>query len=203
MILHLENVSRRYGRVEALKSTTLEIHAGAGVALTGPNGCGKSTLLKIAAGLLRPTTGRVSLFAADPWKDRSVRGRAGYLGHELGLYDELTGPENLRFFAALYGVEDAERKLAGALETAGLPPAMRIAAYSRGMKERLALARAMIHDPEFLLLDEPTTGLDEASTTRLAQVIRRWREEGRAVLVSTHDPAFASAAGLTIRSLVS
>jgi heme ABC exporter ATP-binding subunit CcmA len=197
-ILTVEGVSRRFGRRQALAPTTFSLEAGRGVALMGANGSGKTTLLRIIAGLLRPTEGTVRLLGEEPRRSPAARGRIGWLGHELGLYDELTAVENLRFHAALQPDPVDASGIARALDTVGLAEraTARVSALSRGMKERLALARLLLHRPDLFLLDEPTTGLDAGSVAVLGEMIRSWLVRGATVLISTHDAAFAAALGL-------
>ena len=181
----LEDVSRRFGTTWALHDVTLGISEGATVALLGPNGSGKSTLLRLAAGILRPTSGSVTLDGSLP---RECKSRIGFLGHEPFLYRYLSAAENLRFYADLYRVDRAV--VPGLLEQFGLDhkgPAL-VRTFSRGETQRLGLARAVLHDPDFLLLDEPFSGLDDASSNRLPALISR---PGRTVLLSTHDSAKA------------
>jgi len=198
--LQLDNVSRSFGNRVALRSISLQAEPGHSIAIMGPNGCGKTTLLRIAAGILRPTEGRAYAFGKDPLRDCEVRARTAYLGHELGLYDELTASENLRFYAGLYRVNS---DINDALRTVGLLDRAldRVASFSRGMKERLGLARLTLHNPELILLDEATAGLDKAALNILAALCRKWRDENKTVVLATHDSVFASEAGMKVIDL--
>ncbi len=177
----LEGVSRKFGAVRALSDITLEVPSGTTAALLGPNGSGKSTLLKLVTGLLLPTTGTVTVAGLPP---RQAKARIGYLGHEPFLYRYLSATENLRFYADLYRVDRA--KVAPLLDQMGLGHKAEalVRTFSRGETQRLGLARALLHDPDYLLLDEPFAGLDEAGSDRLPALIDR---PGRTVLLSTHD----------------
>jgi len=159
----------------------------------GPNGSGKSTLLALAATLARPTIGRV--LHDNGTSSMDTRRRIGWLGHESLCYGDLTGLENLSFAAQLYGV-DASR-VAAVRERFGLGAyaGRAFRTYSRGQRQRVALARALVHSPSLLLLDEPTTGLDGAGVALLRAVAREEAERGVAVVVVTHDVAFARAIG--------
>jgi heme exporter protein A len=158
--------------------------------LLGPNGAGKSTLLAMLATLLRPSAGSIrygTVQAADARPD--LRARIGVLGHDLFLYPELTARENLAFFAALYGSRDADGAARAALERAGLADRGDdlVTEFSRGMRQRVALERSLIHQPRLLLLDEPFTGLDEASASALIARLRGLRESGAVIVLATHD----------------
>ena len=190
--LQLIDVSRTFGRRRALSRVSLSAEAGTITALLGPNGAGKSTLLSIAATLLQPTSGEVRYgdhVAASG--SAALRARIGMLGHDLYLYPELSSAENLRFFAHIYSLPDVERRVARGLERAGLVERADdpVAGYSRGMRQRLALERALIHDPRLLLLDEPFTGLDAAARDALRERLRAARAEGTIVILTTHDIA--------------
>ncbi len=180
MIL-LQDVSRRFGTVWALRNVCLAVEEGTTVGLLGPNGSGKSTLLRVAAGLLRPTSGTVAIAGSAP---RERKSRIGYLGHEPFLYRYLSAAENLRFYADLYRVD--RTLIAGMLDRVELTHkgTALVRTFSRGETQRLGLARALLHDPDFLLLDEPFSGLDEAGSNRLPELIAR---PGRTVVLSTHD----------------
>ena len=196
--VRLVEVSRSFGRRRALSRVSLTAVAGTITALLGHNGAGKSTLLSIAATLLRPTSGTVVYgdIGAEAG-GAALRARIGLLGHDLYLYQELTAAENLRFFARLYGLDAVERRVDEALHRAGLAERRDdiVAGFSRGMRQRLALERALIHQPRLLLLDEPFTGLDEAAREALRARLRAARDEGAIVLLTTHDTA--AIAGLT------
>jgi heme ABC exporter ATP-binding subunit CcmA len=190
--LRLLDVSRNFGRRRALNRVTLSADAGTITALLGPNGAGKSTLLSIAATLLEPSSGRVTYGDLDSvGAGAALRARIGLLGHDLYLYQELTAAENLRFFARVYNLDTVEQRVDAALERAGLRERRDdgVAGFSRGMRQRLALERALIHEPRLLLLDEPFTGLDEAAREALRQRLRAVRDAGAIVLLTTHDTA--------------
>jgi heme exporter protein A len=188
--LTVTNLSRHYGRRKALSKVTFTCLSGDIVGLLGPNGAGKSTLLAILATLLVPSEGRV-LYGAQPAAagGAGLRARIGMLGHDLFLYPELTALENLTFFGRLYGVPDTAARARQALERAGLGDRANdvVSGFSRGMRQRVALERALLHGPRLLLLDEPFTGLDQASAAALVGRLRE--EQGRGVLtvLATHD----------------
>ena len=190
--LRLTDVSRTFGRRRALNRVSLTAQAGTITALLGHNGAGKSTLRSMAATLLQPTSGTVRYGDLDA--DRggaALRARIGMLGHDLYLYAELTAAENLRFFARVYNLDGIERRVDAALERAGLTARRDdiVSGFSRGMRQRLALERALIHEPRLLLLDEPFTGLDEAAREALRARLRSAREAGAIVILTTHDTA--------------
>lgn len=190
--LRFLDVSRNFGRRRALNRVTLAAHAGTITALLGPNGAGKSTLLSIAAALIEPSSGRVTYDDIDAAAaGAALRARIGLLAHDLYLYQELTAAENLRFFARIYNLDAVEQRVDGALDRAGLTERRDdgVAGFSRGMRQRLALERALIHEPRLLLLDEPFTGLDEAARNALRQRLRAVRDAGAIVLLTTHDTA--------------
>ncbi len=190
--LRLIDVSRTFGRRRALNRVSLVAEAGTITALLGHNGAGKSTLLSVAATLLRPTSGRVEYGETDgETGGAALRARIGLLAHDLYLYPELTAAENLRFFARVYGLHGVEGRVDAALERAGLVERRDdvVGGFSRGMRQRLALERALIHEPRLLLLDEPFTGLDEIARTALRLRLRAARDAGAIVLLTTHDTA--------------
>jgi len=191
----LTDVSRHYGRRRALSHVTLTCAAGRVLGLLGPNGSGKSTLLGVLATLVTPSAGdvrygdRTAREAGAP-----LRGRIGLLAHDLYLYPELTARENLAFFAGLQGLQPVEAHVTAALERAGLVDRADdvVGEFSRGMRQRLALERALLHDPRLALLDEPFTGLDEPSMRALVDRIRDLKQRGRIVVFATHDVALAT-----------
>ena len=198
----VDDVSRPYGRRRALSRVSTTFRAGEIIGLFGPNGAGKSTLLGILASTVPPSAGRVTY---GPHTVRgageALRGRIGVLGHDLVLYGDLTARENLEFFGRLYGVPDLRARVARALESARLADRAHdpVSAFSRGLRQRLALERALIHDPRLVLLDEPFTGLDDASTTILVERLRALRASGAIVVMATHE--FESAEALVDRGL--
>jgi heme exporter protein A len=188
--LVVDEVSRHFGRRRALSRVSFTCEGGEIVGLLGPNGAGKSTLLSIVATLVAPTSGEVRYGTATAREaGPAIRDRLGALGHDLYLYPELTARENLRFFASLYRVADVERTVDVALERAGLAERGDdlVLGFSRGMRQRLALERALIHDPRLVLLDEPFTGLDDQSTNALVDRLRGLKSRGTILLVTTHD----------------
>ena len=198
----LEGATKRFGTHIALHPTDLIIPRGQAVLLVGANGAGKSTLLRLVAGLCRPSAGSVKIKGRDPLRTPEARAEIGLLSHQTLLYDQLTARENLRFFAQLYGLDDPNQRLAATLATVGLDERLdqRVGSFSRGMKQRLAIARAILHDPSILLLDEPFTGLDAKASAALHHLVRRLRQEGRTCILVTHR--LDEAEGLVDRLLV-
>jgi heme exporter protein A len=188
--LTVASLSRHYGRRKALSKVTFTCASGDIVGLLGPNGAGKSTLLAILGTLLAPSEGRVQYgtVTADTG-GASLRARIGMLGHDLFLYPELTAHENLTFFGRMYGVADAPARAQRALERAGLGERAHdaVSGFSRGMRQRVALERALLHQPRLLLLDEPFTGLDQASTSALVGRLREEQARGVLTVLATHD----------------
>jgi heme exporter protein A len=184
-----EDVSRHFGRRRAVSRMTFRATRGMILGLLGPNGAGKSTLLGMLATVLRPSSGTIRYGTFGSSAGAALRARIGVLGHDLFLYPELTARENLAFFAGLYGIADSDGRALRALERAGLDARRDdpVASFSRGMRQRVALERALIHDPRLALLDEPFTGLDDASTEALLGRLRALRESGAIVILATHD----------------
>jgi ABC-type multidrug transport system ATPase subunit len=185
--LSFSDVSRSFGRRWALNRVSFRCEAGEIVALLGGNGAGKSTLLAIAAGLLLPSAGTVRY--GDRGADGQLRGSIGLVGHDLFLYPELTAAENLTFYGRLHGIPDVERRVDAALARAGLAERRNepLLGFSRGMRQRVALERALLHEPRLVLLDEPFTGLDDAACAALVRRMEDLRGSGCIVLVATHD----------------
>ncbi len=181
-------VEKRYGRTAALAGIDLEVAAGATLAVLGPNGAGKSTLLRLVAGLGRPTGG--SLSVGGERADRAAaRRRVGFIGHQTLLYPELTARENLIFAGRLHRVAQRRERADALLEEEGLAGVAdrRAGDFSRGMAQRLAIARALVHDPDVVLLDEPFTGLDRRAADRLSERLGRLHGEERTLLLVTHE----------------
>ena len=188
--LTIDDVSRRYGRRRALNRVSLTLRTGELVGLLGPNGAGKSTLLGVLATLIEPSEGSVRYGDQDASEGgAALRSQVGFLSHDLQLYPELTARENLEFFASLYGLNDPSGRAAAALARAGLEHRADDVAegFSRGMRQRLAVERSLLHEPRLVLLDEPFTGLDETSSRALAARLRGLRDDGRIVFLATHD----------------
>ena len=187
--ISVEDVSRSFGRRRALSRVSFRAAQGEILGILGPNGAGKSTLLGILATLLRPTAGRVCYGGMADTGGAALRGRIGVLGHDLFLYPELTARENLEFFARLHAVPEPAHAADEALEQAGLGTRgdEPVSTFSRGMRQRVALERALIHQPRLLLLDEPFTGLDDASASALVARLRELRQSGAILVVATHD----------------
>jgi heme ABC exporter ATP-binding subunit CcmA len=187
--IDLADVSRHFGRRRAVSHVTFSAAQGDLLGLLGPNGAGKSTLINMLATLVTPTGGSIR-YGGQPIRGdgRSVRARIGLLAHELHLYPELTARQNLEFFGRLYGLDPASA-VPAALDSAGLTDRADdpVGAFSRGMRQRLALERALLHRPRLLLLDEPFTGLDDAAVTLVVERLKRVAASGGIVLVATHD----------------
>jgi heme exporter protein A len=186
--LELERLARHYGEREALSEVSLTLEAGRTLVIFGPNGAGKTTLLRVLATLLRPHAGLVRVLGSNlPDEAWAVRGRVGLLGHEPLLYRELTARENLRFHARLHGV--GEERIDELLEAVSmsLRAAEPLRTLSRGMVQRVAVARAVLHDPELLLLDEPHSNLDPAAIELVAPLIGA--ASGRTRVICSHDPS--------------
>lgn len=188
-LLRAAGITRRFGAFTALDGVDLDVTRGEAVAIFGPNGAGKTTLLRILARALRPSAGSVRFEGVDERDDLAVRARIGLLSHHTFLYDDLTARDNLAFFARLHGVPSPESRADALLAEVGLDrrgddP---VRAFSRGMQQRLALARALVHEPELLLLDEPFSGLDPHAGARLRGTLEAVRAAGRALILTTHD----------------
>jgi ABC-2 type transport system ATP-binding protein len=187
----VSGLTRRFGARTAVEDVSFEIRGGEIFALLGPNGAGKTTTMRILAGLIAPSAGTVSIAgrAVTPGVPAEVRARIGLLTETPGLWERLSGRENLLVYARLHRLHDPEHlvdrtlQAFGLLERAGEPTA----GFSKGMKQKLALARALLHEPDVVLLDEPTAGLDPAIARSVREIVLGLREKGRAILVSTHN----------------
>ena len=183
MTIAVENVTILFGRTLALDEIDIEIGPGI-TGVFGPNGSGKSTLLKTIAGLLKPTSGRVIINGRD--HDESLRRRIGYAGHASGLYGKLTLLENLELFASLYGAErERAARLIDELDLAEFT-SRPVADLSAGSKRRAAVARALVHDPDLLLLDEPYANVDDDASEAISRAVAAWKGDGKTALVATH-----------------
>jgi ABC-type multidrug transport system ATPase subunit len=187
----LTGLTKQFGRFAALRNVSGEFAEGKLYVILGENGAGKSTMLRAIAGLLRPTSGRVSVFGAEYGgldSGREIHGQLGYMAHPSLLYDEMSAMENLIYSARLYGIDDGSR-CAAAIALVGLDPALNrpVGQYSQGMRQRTSLARALLHDPRLLLLDEPFSNVDVASARGMVQLLSRMRDAGKTVFVVTHQ----------------
>jgi ABC-type multidrug transport system ATPase subunit len=187
-IIVIGGLVKQFGRFSALRGISAEFLPSRLYVILGDNGAGKTTLLRILAGLALPTRGTLSILGAkDP---RTVSREIGYMAHPSLLYDEMTGMENLRYFAGLYGIEQDER-CAGAILKVNLDPSLTrpVGQYSQGMRQRMSLARALLNDPKLLLLDEPFSNVDARSANEMAVLLGALRDKGKSVFVVTHQAA--------------
>jgi len=188
--LEVAHLSKRFGRTLALDDLSWAADRGAAVALLGPNGAGKTTLMRVCATLVRPTHGSVRVLGLDPSaQGRAVRRRIAVLGHESWLYPDLSARENLRFYAHLFGVDDARARVDALIERLALGGWSHrpVRGLSRGLLQRAALARVLLHEPELLFLDEPFTGLDLDARELLCGVLADAHRRGSTLVMSTHD----------------
>ncbi len=189
-MIEVNGLVKRYGLNTALRGVDLRVSEGEFVTLVGPNGAGKSTLLRIVATLLEPTEGNVSVGGwAFPQHAAKVRRHIGLVSHQPLLYRDLTAAENLTFFARLYELDDIPQRVNDALRKVGLFSRQRdpVGGFSRGMVQRLTIARATIHEPDVLLFDEPYTGLDQDASLLLDTLLREQADQGRTIMMITHD----------------
>lgn len=189
-MIQISGLMKQYGFNPVLRGVNLHVPAGAFVTLVGPNGAGKSTLMRIVATLLKPTAGEVKIggWLMPQFSDR-VRRHIGLVSHQTLLYSDLTAAENLLFFAKLYQLDHSRDRVAQALKRVGLAARERdaVRTFSRGMMQRLTIARATLHEPDVLLLDEPYTGLDQDASALLDSLLKGESENGRTILMITHD----------------
>ncbi len=189
-LVTISGLTKRYELRPVLSEVTCRLAAGATLALLGPNGAGKTTLLRILATLTKPSAGRATVASADVVRDASeVRRLIGYVGHQPGVYPDLSGLENLLFFAQVYGIADGPARARFMLDKVGLLAKShdRVRTYSRGQVQRLALVRGLLHEPRLLLLDEPETGLDADAVSLLSRLIQERRAAGHSTIFATHQ----------------
>jgi heme exporter protein A len=188
--LEVRGLTRRFGPVHALRGIDFMLARGDALAVFGPNGAGKTTLLRVVAGLVRPGSGEVRLYGEPMVRGAGEhRRRVGFISHHSFLYDGLTARENLTFYARIYGLASPQGRAEAALEAVGLREraSSPVATFSRGMVQRLAIARALLPDPDVVLLDEPFTGLDQQAAAALRVQLQRLHAERRTVVLVTHD----------------
>jgi ABC-type multidrug transport system ATPase subunit len=183
--IRVDDVVKQFGRFAALRGVTAEFDAGRFHAILGDNGAGKTTLLRALAGLAQPTRGSIRIFGKTP---RAACRDLGYMAHPSLLYDEMSGMENLRYFARLYDIAGDER-CAEAIRAVGLDPELTrgVGQYSQGMRQRMSLARAILHDPKLLLLDEPFSNVDVHSAREMVGLLKGMRDAGKTIFVVTHQ----------------
>lgn len=194
--IQVAGLGKDYGDRRVLYGLDLRLEWGEIAALFGANGAGKTTLLRILAGLARPDAGRI-VIAGRPLSRRNDAARrlVGFAGHETMLYSDLTGAENLAFYARLYGIRQPTGRIREVLERVGLADRAnrRVRTYSHGMRQRMSLARAILHSPSVLLLDEPESGLDAAGVAMLGELLRDWAAGGKSALLTTHNAGVGQA----------
>lgn len=193
-MITVKKLVKRFGVKTVLRGVDFEVQPGEFVALLGPNGAGKTTFLRILASLSRPSLGEVTIAGHKlPQESAQVRARLGVVSHLSLLYDDLTAEENLRFYARMYNIPNDPLRITEVLEMVGLDTRRRdlIRTFSRGMQQRLTIGRAVLHDPEVVLFDEPYTGLDQDASTMLDDVLRAVAAKGRTVVMTSHDLARA------------
>jgi heme exporter protein A len=189
-MIKVRKLVKRFGLKTVLRGLDFHVEQGEFVALLGPNGAGKSTFLRILASLSRPTLGEVWISGYQlPGQASAVRSRLGVVTHQPLLYGDLTAEENMRFYGKMYGIENQEKRVAEVLELVGLSMRRRdlVRTFSRGMQQRLAIGRSVLHDPEVILFDEPHTGLDQDACVMLDNVLKNVAASGRTVVMTSHD----------------
>ena len=188
-MIEVQGLAKYFGRFSALRGLDLTVGAGEFIALFGRNGAGKTTFLRILAGLSHPSSGKVTITPEGTTRPRYIRGCIGYLSHNTSLYSDMTAVENLRFYARLMNVPSDEESLSRRITQVGLAGRERepVRNYSRGMQQRLAIARAFLHDPGIFLLDEPFTGLDQAGSDFLKGYLMEAHAKGKTCLIALHD----------------
>ena len=203
--LEATGLTRHFGRRRAVHNVSFSLGAGDALALFGPNGAGKTTLLRLLAGLLRPSSGRAIIGGESSRADAHARGQVGLICHQTMLYPALTALENVEFAARLHGVLSPTQAARNALETMGIAERADslVKTLSRGMQQRVSIARAIVHQPAILLLDEPYTGLDAAGAAALTGMLRVLRQQGAIMLLVTHNVeeglAISSHAGVMLK----
>lgn len=194
-MIEVRDLVKRFGVKPVLRGLTFQVETGGFVAMVGPNGAGKTTFLRILATLSKPNTGEVSIAGYRlPERAASVRQRLGVVAHQPLLYGDLTAEENLQFYGRMYGLAAAYERVDQVLRLIGLYPRRRdlVRQFSRGMQQRLAIGRAILHDPEVLLFDEPHTGLDQEAAAMLDEVLLEVAAHGRTVVMTSHNLTHAS-----------
>ena len=191
-VVQVRDLCKSFGYLQAVDGISFDLHEGEFLSIFGPNGAGKTTLIKILSGLTRPSSGSAMVAGFDVLSgDTRLRREIGVISHATCLYPDLSALENLLFYAKMYGLDDPEGRASRAIDEVGLAPRRydRVRTFSRGMQQRLTIARATLHDPSVLLLDEPFTGLDLQATNVLKSHLRELHTERRTIIMTTHDIA--------------
>jgi heme exporter protein A len=194
IMIEVKKLVKRFGLKTVLRGLDFQVQPGEFVALLGPNGAGKTTFLRILASLSRPSLGSVDIAGYSlPKQAAAVRARLGVVSHLPLLYPDLTAEENLMFYARMYGIQNADTRITEVLEMVGLEGRRKdlVRTFSRGMQQRLAIGRAVLHDPDVMLFDEPYTGLDQDASSMLDGVLQTVAGQGRTVVMTSHDLARA------------
>jgi heme exporter protein A len=188
--IHVEGLSKSFGSLDALAGIDLSVGEGEFLTIFGPNGAGKTTLLRVLSSLTKPTKGKVLIAGHDIRKEpQEIRKSVGFISHQPLLYESLSAFENIRFFASMYGISNARQKAAEVIRRVGLQTRTHdlVRTFSSGMKQRLAVARAIVHDPKILLLDEPYSGLDQHGTRIFNEMLKLLKTQRRTILMTTHN----------------
>jgi heme exporter protein A len=188
--IHIDGLSKSFGSLQALSGIDLSVGEGEFLTIFGPNGAGKTTLLRILSSLTKPTAGRILVAGHDiRIEPQKIRESVGFISHQPFLYESLSAFENIRFFASMYGISNAEEKATEVIRKVGLENRTHdlVRTFSSGMKQRLAVARAIVHDPRILLLDEPYSGLDQHGTRIFNEMLKLLKTQKRTILMTTHN----------------
>ncbi len=188
--IQAEGLKKSFGNFDALRGVDLRVKRGEFMTLFGPNGAGKTTLIKLLATLTSPTSGTLSVYGYDVRKDvNNIRSVIGVISHDPYLYDNLSAFENIKFFGTLYGLDDVDNRARSVIKQVGLERRMNdlVRTFSRGMKQRLTVARAIVHEPKILLLDEPYTGLDQHGAQIFGEMLSDLKSQRRTILMTTHN----------------
>ncbi len=188
--IQAEGLKKSFGNFDALRGVDLHVKRGEFMTLFGPNGAGKTTLIKLLATLTNPTSGTLSVYGYDVRKDvNNIRSVIGVISHDPYLYDNLSAFENIKFFGTLYGLDDVDNRARSVIKQVGLEKRMNdlVRTFSRGMKQRLTVARAIVHEPKILLLDEPYTGLDQHGAQIFGEMLSDLKSQRRTILMTTHN----------------
>jgi heme exporter protein A len=190
-MIQVKGLTKSFNGRPVLRGVDLHIPEGECLAIMGPNGAGKTTLLRILATLSRPSGGWIRIAGLAPAHQAdAIRQRIGFLSHQPLLYGDLSAEENLRFYGRMYGVPNLEERISAILDHVGLASRRfdLVRTFSRGMKQRLAIARVLVHEPKILLMDEPFTGLDEQAANMLDTLVGEYTDSGRTIVLTTHNP---------------